>query len=274
MSLTADPASEIDWKSESRVFQAESVIGSIPYRGSESLAIVLPSQLYEATILNGLGNCANKCRGLSYYLEQRNMKFERIELLPVENFIRGSGHVLIQAKYLYRGEERVGLIDMLEGGLPAKDGVPIDLEQLRTARPFTVDIVPLNVRCDRQSDYYGTFLETTAIAVARSEEIRDYFRWVEKIHFSTGNPRLERFLCNASAIVVGKFPLLHVSEEDLARLIAPNFKTYLMAQSMTWATRALLVLLPLLVALIALRGFLRRSRMARSRGLRTDPLPS
>jgi hypothetical protein len=271
MSLSTDPIPDIDWKGQQRAFAAESVIGAIPYKGSDMLALVLPSQLYEATMLNGFGNCANKCRGLSYYLEQRGMSFQRIELLPTENFVRGSGHVLVRAKYLYRGEERVGLIDMLEGGLLVKGDVPVDLDQLRGASPFTIEIAPLNVRCDRQSDYYGTFLETAAIAVADSRDIERYFRWVEAVYVPTGNPKLERFLCNASAIVLGIFPRLHVSEADLARLIAPNFKTYLLAQAMTWSTRALMLLLPLVAALIALRTGLRRSRAARQRGSDAGP---
>lgn len=265
MSLSTDPLPEVEWEAQPRLFNAESVIGAIPYSGSETLALVLPSQLYEATMLNGYGNCANKCRGLSYYLEQRNMRFQRVELLPVGNFIRGSGHVLVRTKYLYRGEERVGLIDMLEGGLPAKDGSPIDLDQLKTAIPFTINIAPLNVRCDRQSDYYGTFLETAVIAVSDSEDIRRYFRWVEKVYLPTGNPKLERFLCNASAIVLGRFPRLHVSEADFDKLVAPVFGVYLIAEAMTWATRALLVLLPLIAVLIGFRISRRRARAARSR---------
>lgn len=272
MSLSTDPVPEVDWDAQQRIFNAESVIGAIPYSGSETIALVLPSQLYEATILNGYGNCANKVRGLSYYLEQRNMQFQRVELLPVENFIRGSGHVLSRTKYLYRGEARVGLIDVLEGGLPSKDGVPIDLAQLMSAVPFTVNITPLNVRCDRQSDYYGTFLETAVVAVADSRDIQRYFRWVETVYVPTGNPKLERFLCNASAIVLGRFPRLHVSETDFDRLIAPNFGVYMIAKTMTWATRALLVLLPLMVVLIGFRVYRRRSRAARSRVSTPQPV--
>ena len=272
MALSIEPVPEVDWEKQERVLAAESVIGAIPYSGSETLALVLPSQLYEATMLNGYGNCANKCRGLSYYLEQRNMRFQRVELLPVDNFIRGSGHVLIRTKYLYRGDQRVGLVDMLEGGLPEKDGSPIDLDQLRQANPFTITIAPLNIRCDRQSDYYGTFLETAVIGVADSEDIRRYFRWVEAVYLPTGNPKLERFLCNASAIVLGRFPRLHVSEADFDRLVAPNFGIFLIAEAMTWATRTLLVLLPITVALMAFRVYRRRSRVARSRHAESQPL--
>ena len=273
MSLSAAPAPEIDWEAERRVLNAESVIGAIPYSGSDGLALVLPSQLYEATLLNGYGNCANKCRGMSYYLEQRNMRFQRVELLPVGDYLRGYGHVLIRAKHAVGSDVRVGMIDMLEGGFLAKDGASIDLDDLRAASPFTISIVPLNARCDRQSDYYGSFLETVAFAVADSEAIRRYFRWVEMIYVPIGNAKVERFFCNASAIVLGRFPPLHVSQADYDRLIAPNMGVYLMAQGMTWATRILLVLLPVLVAILAFLTYRRRTRAARSRHAGDFPNP-
>lgn len=272
MSLTPAPAPEIDWEGERRILNAESVIGAIPYSGSDGLALVLPSQLYEATLLNGYGNCANKCRGMSYYLEQRSMRFQRVELLPVRDYLRGYGHVLIRAKHAVGSDVRVGMLDMLEGGYLAKDGAALDLDGLRAASPFTVSIVPLNARCDRQSDYYGTFLETVVFAVADSEAISRYFRWVEMIYVPIGNPKVERFFCNASAIVLGIFPPLHVSQADYERLIAPNMGVYLMAQSMTWATRILLVLLPVLAAMLAFLTYRRRARAARSR--HTDDFPS
>ena len=249
MALRVGVPVEPDWDSAADAFDAPRVIGAIPYSGNATLAYVLPSELYEATLLNGLGNCANKSRGLSYYLEQRGLPFQRIELLSAEAYLRGSGHVLIRTKYTHAGETRVGLVDMLEGGLPAKGVRPIDLDELKTSEPFTISILPLNNRCDRHSDYYGTFLDSVVFATSQSDEIRRYFRWVERIYVPLGSPVLERFVCNASAIVLGWFPGLFVSQADYDRLVGPNKQILLIAQTMTWATRGLLVLLPTLVAL-------------------------
>jgi hypothetical protein len=54
--------------------------------------------------------------------------------------------------------------------------------------------------------------------------------------------------------------------------VAPNLGLFLIAEAMTWATRALLVLLPIMVALMALRVYRRRSRAARSRHAESQPL--
>jgi hypothetical protein len=260
MSLRAGQVSEPDWSAQPAPFDADRVIGSIPYRGSSMLALVLPAELYAATILEGLGNCANKVRGLSYYLEQRDLQFQRIDLLPVDGYLRGSGHVLIRTRYLHNGEDRVGLIDVLDGGLPSRSGVPLDTAELRESPPFTVSITPLNVRCDRQSDYYGTFLDSVVFATADGEEIQRFFRWLESVYVSFGDPRLERVLYNAAAIVLMQFPTSYVSQEDYDRLIGPNRGVWLIAQAMTWSVRALIVLVPTLCALYVVRRVRVRSR--------------
>jgi hypothetical protein len=249
MSLRVGSVREPDWAAQAAPFDADRVIGSIPYRGSSMLALVLPADLYAAAILKGLGNCANKVRGLSYYLEQRGHEFQRIDLLPVEGYLRGSGHVLIRTRYLHEGEDRVGLIDVLEGGLPSRAGVPIDIAELREAPPFSISIEPLNVRCDRQSDYYGSFLDSIVFATADSGEIRRFFRWLESVYVPFGDPRIERVVYNAVAIVLMRFPSSYVSQEDYDRLVNPNWGAMLMAQAMTWSVRFLLVLLPLFCVL-------------------------
>ena len=61
MSLSDAPIIEPDWTIANAI-DARKVIGSIPYHGSEALSDVLPRKLYERTILEGYGNCANKTR--------------------------------------------------------------------------------------------------------------------------------------------------------------------------------------------------------------------
>jgi hypothetical protein len=262
MSLRVGSVPEPDWAAQEAPFDADRVIGSIPYRGSSMLALVLPADLYAATILEGLGNCANKVRGLSYYLEQRDLQFQRIDLLPVDGYLRGSGHVLIRTRYLHNGTDRIGLIDVLDGGIPSRSGIPLDLAELREAPPFTVSITPLNARCDRQSDYYGTFLDSVVVATAESKEIRGFFRWLESVYVPFGNPRVERVVYNATAIVLMRFPSSYVSQEDYDKLVNPNWGAMLIAQTMTWSVRVLLALLPLFCVLHVVQRVRIRKKVA------------
>ena len=72
-SLTTEPLAEPEWSEARHPLDISALIASIPYSGSEGIAAVLPSEMYERTLLDGGGNCANKSRGLAYYLEQRGL---------------------------------------------------------------------------------------------------------------------------------------------------------------------------------------------------------
>lgn len=248
MSLSDAPIIDPDWTT-AHAIDARKVIGSIPYHGSEALSDVLPRKLYERTILEGYGNCANKTRGLSYFLLEEGIPFERVDLIPADGFMQGRGHTLVRTKYVLDGVTRVGMIDILEGGVPALDRVPIDLPQLRESIPYTLKLLPLNVLVDDHSDYYGSFLETANIGVVDHREIARYFRFVETIYVSLNDARLERFICNASAVVLGIFPQLHVSPTEFARLKAQSPGTFALAHALTWSARGFIVVVVLTMSL-------------------------
>ena len=256
MSLSDAPIIEPDWTIANAI-DARKVIGSIPYKGSQALSDVLPRKLYERTILQGYGNCANKTRGLSYLLLEEGIPFERVDLIPADGFIQGRGHTLVRTKYVLDGVTRVGMIDILEGGVPALDRVPIDLRQLRESIPYTLKLLPLNVLVDDHSDYYGSFLETASIGVIDHREIARYFRFVETIYVSLNDAEFERFICNASAVVLGIFPQLHVSPTEFARLKAQSPGTVALAHALTWSARVFIVVIVLTMSL-RLVQFLRK----------------
>ncbi|MBI1304223.1 MAG: hypothetical protein GC172_10610 [Phycisphaera sp.] len=258
MSLSTEPPIEPDWSTASQPVDIAQVIGAIPYSGSEGIAAVLPSEMYERTILDGGGNCANKSRGLAYYLEQRGLPFERVELLKPDGFLRGQGHVIVRALVMHENEPCVALIDMLEGGLPVRGGSTIDLPDLLASDPFTIEILPLNWRMDRYSEYYGGFLDEVIVARVSDDEIVSFFRFLEEVYVPLGLDRFERIVFNALAIVQGKFPLLHVSQADYDRLVEGHRWKLALAQSMVEATRILFWSLPAASVWIVARWIAKR----------------
>lgn len=258
VSLTTEPVAEPDWSAVPYPVDIAGVIGAIPYSGSTGIAAVLPSEMYERTLLDGGGNCANKSRGLAYYLEQRGLPFERVELLKADGFLVGQGHVLVRALVMHQGEARVALIDMLEGGLPVCSGTTMDLPDLLAADPFTIEILPLNWRMDRYSEYYGGFLDDVVVARVSDDEIVGFFRFLEGAYVPLGLDRFERIVFNALAIVRGRFPSLHVSQADYDKLIAGHRWKLVLAQSMVEATRLLLLTLPATGLWIGARWIWRR----------------
>ena len=241
------PEPEIDWSNESPVMEARRVIGSIPYSTTEVVFDVLPADVYEATMLNGRGNCANKCRGLSIFLLRAGVPFHRVEILPVDGFLYGQGHVLVRTKYELDGVTRVGLIDVLEGSYLVFKGQPVDLAELRVATPFSIAMVPLSALADGTSDYYGTFLNDVAIATVDPGETQRYFRFIEAVYVPFGQKRLERLLYNALAVVFGYFPSAHVTQAEYDRLFAGRGMVLFGAALLRWTTRLLVVLLPIVV---------------------------
>jgi hypothetical protein len=240
MALTSTPFPPTDW-SEGQVLDARAVIGAIPYRGSERVYDVLPQVLYEKCILRGLGNCANKTRGLCFYLEQNGIPFERIDLIPLEGFLSGNGHTLVQTRFMLDGVSYVGVIDMLEGAIPTFRGAPMDSNQFRVAVPHSISLATLNPRVDDSSDYYGSFLEAVAFGVVDGRSVARYFRYLDAVHVSLGDARIERLFCSASAVVLGVFPMTHVTPADYARLRGSSPRVFLAAHVLTWAARVFLV---------------------------------
>ncbi len=241
----ADPV--VDWAAESPVLDARRVIGSIPYSSTAAIYDVLPSKLYEQTMLYGKGNCANKCRGLSVYLSRAGIPFHRVEILPVSGFLYGQGHVLVRTKYEDAGEVRVGLIDVLEGSYLALGGKPVDLAELRRATPFSIEMKPLTLLADGQSEYYGTFLNDVVIATTNPDATRAYFDFIETVYVPLGNPRFERLFYNALAVVCGYFPGAQISQADYDRLFAGREWIVWSAGVLRWSARIVLLLLPIIV---------------------------
>lgn len=257
--IIVDEEPVIDWDAPSPALDALRVIGSIPYSSVETIYEVLPSQIYELTMLRGLGNCANKTRGMTFFLDRAGIPFQRIDFFPVDGFMYGKGHTIIRTKYEYGGDVRVGVIDVLEGSLLTLDGQPIDLPELRVAKPFTMDFLPLSRRCDGQSDYYGSFLEKSVIAVTDPHDTKRYLDFIESVYFPIGSPRASRIIFNGLAVFAGVFPRQRVSQADYERLFADNMAVVHAATTLRWSVRASAILVPLSLVLHGIGRWRRRS---------------
>jgi hypothetical protein len=254
--VSDDP--EVDWEEPSPVLDVGRVVGSIPYSSTEGIYEVLPSRIYELTMLRGLGNCANKTRGMTYFLDRAGIPFTRIDFMPVDGFLLGKGHTLIRTKYEHRGDVRVGMVDVLEGSLLTLDDEPIDLAELRAAKPFTIGFLPLNRRCDGQSDYYGTFLENSVIAVTDPKDTQRYFEFIEAVYVPIGSARFSRILFNGLAVFAGTFPRQRVSQADYDRLFGEWMYVVHAATALRWSGRSAALLFPIVVGLHGYRRWTRR----------------
>jgi len=257
MALETTPACESDWES-GPTLDLKGFIGSIPFRGSERVNLVRPSQLYQACIEEGQGNCANKSRGLSWFLTNEGMPFQRLDLLPIDGFLEGKGHTLVRTRYSINGEVRVGVIDLLEGGVPTFRDQPADLRELQSATPYSLGLMTFSPRVDDRSDYYGSFLENLVIGVVEGRQVSRYLQYLERWHVDFGYPSYERVAYAAFAIVIGIFPETHVTPDQYEAMRASAPWTFRTAHALTWCARALLVLLPIAFVLHVVHWVRRR----------------
>jgi len=170
------------------------------------VATVDPAKKYRLTILEGAGNCSERAFGLAWKLRQSEVDLQIVHLLPQRGFVLGIGHSVIRIPYEDRGHTRVGLVDLLEGGLPTSNGEPLDIEDLTRGSISDFEIRPLTRLQDKESPYYGDFLDNVSIGYIPAREIDHYFHFIERVYVPLGNDRLEKILYDGLALIAGALP--------------------------------------------------------------------
>ena len=227
-------------------FDVGEMIGRIPYRGG-LVWKVRPSEKFEATILGGSGTCASKTLGLAYHLGQSAIDFQIIDLLHPRSFLAGAGHTLLRVGYQHDGQERVGLVDLLEGGLPHGDGRYLDVADLENGAVPDARIEPLNVRKDDHARYFGDFLEGVVIAFRSADEVTRYHNFLESIYVPLGNEKLEKYTYDGLSLFLGILPSLYIT--DYQKMMAVNSTEIYLHRLALWTLRSSLVVLPFLMLL-------------------------
>lgn len=251
---------------QGRPIDVASIISQIPYQtpGGDVYAIE-PRKKYIRTIEEGYGNCSNLAFGLAYELGQRKHAYKIVHLMP-PGFLQGEGHTVLSTTYEFEGKQQQGIVDLLEGGLPVSQGRFVELADLRKGHLTEVAIAPLSPLHDDHSPYYGEFLDRSVLGVLDHEEVERYFAFLEANYVSLGNEKLDKYVYDGLALVLGYYPAIYVAKTDRATLLAGHGVRYLLALTLLWSVRALLVLLPCLVIYSSTAAVMRR-RAARAGGV-------
>ena len=225
------------------LLDVDKVIGGIPYRGGEVWAVE-PSRKFEATIVEGRGNCATKTLGLAYYLGQSAIDFQIIDLIHPTTFLDGSGHTLLRVTYHHDGEKGVGLVDLLEGGLPYDGERYLDVADLVNGAIPNVRVDPLNKRKDDHARYFGEFLDGVIVAFRPAVEVNRYHSLLASIYVPLGNEKFEKYLYDGLLLLLGFLPSLHITDYDrLLESIGPEVYLHRFA---LWVLRSAFIALPFL----------------------------
>ena len=243
-----------DTRLQSAFPDVRQLLGAIPYQSGKAIYDILPRDRYDKTIKNGYGNCSNLSFGMAVYLLRHNYDFRIVHILPYDDFLTGNGHTLLEMPYLLDGASRIGLVDIMEGGLPqVVDDVFIDFSMLQQKHLNAPSILPLNSRKDGGSPYYEGFLNNSAVGIAPGEEIARYFDFIDKLYIDLGNKRLERIIFSGIAIVADYYPHTYVAREDYARLFAGKMQVVWAARTLVWLFR-LIPLLGFMLVVLSILG--------------------
>jgi hypothetical protein len=251
-------------QNENAFVDIRNVISKIPYQPHPAIVYVPKPELkYKQTIIDGRGNCSNMSFGLSYRLREEGHNFQIVHLLSPNVFLKGVGHTVLNMPYQLDGENRYGVVDIFNAGLPTSNREPITIDQLRTGKLIQPGVLLLNSGRIPQLSFYQCFLDDSALALIENSEIDDYFKFMDSIYFSLGNTKIEKYFFETISFALGKYPNLYVANSDYDRLFTGNNK-YIryMALGLTWSIRFLIFTGPILV----LAGVWNRVRGYRSKG--------
>lgn len=245
-----------------RNFDVEEVIGGIPYaQDPTDVFSILPRVKYEKTIEEGNGNCSNLVFGMSYALLLSGVDFRIVHLMP-DDFLLGAGHTVIRVPMERKGKSFVGILDILNAGIPVSTDVPVDLPALR--KTPKISIASLNpLRMPQQVYYQPAFLNSTVNGCIDSQQVQIYFSFLDRYYVPIGSERLEKYLYDGLAVFAGAYPSIRVSPQSFETLFGQRMWVYYGFKSALWLFRILALLMPL--ALFFELIILRRQRQSQYR---------
>jgi len=255
-SVTIQPADDIlrliDIES-AKTLDIAPLLRQIPYKGGFVHAM-LPKNRYQKTIVDGGGDCSDLSYGLAYYLTKHGHEYIIIHFIKTDEFLE-NGHVALQTSYRIEGKNYMGIVDVLEGGLPATKNGFVSLRDFFTDSPGNISIFALNSSKDNSSDRYTTdFLGKTVIGIMLSKEVKKYFKFLSSIYIPLGNKRVEEGVYLAISILAGQYPTIYVSKNDYHTLFKKRGLIKLLSGIMLWMTRISLFIVP---PLLVIYGYLK-----------------
>lgn len=139
----------------------------------------------------------------------------------------------------------------------------MDVEDLTRGAVPNFEFRSLTPLLNDDSPYYEKFLDNVSIGYIPSREIDRYFDFIEHIYFPLGNDRLEKYLYDGLALLVGFLPKIYVPNYEA--LVREHRFEILLQRSALWIERTALLVIPGFL----LHGAIRRFRLAPRRSL--DP---
>tara|TARA_R100001143_G_scaffold61852_1_gene63671 strand:+ start:356 stop:931 length:576 start_codon:yes stop_codon:yes gene_type:complete len=177
-------------------------------------------------------------------------------LLNVNNFLEGYGHTVIYMKFKFKNLGlNYGIIDIKEASIPTIKDVPVDINGILDPSSI-IEMYNINSLNRELANYYDqVVLNDIIIGTMDSVSIQKYFNFLNNIYFSLGNKKLEKFLYDSIAIILGYYPSLKVTESDYNQLFSDKRVVLILAYSWLWSIRILICAIILYLITISIFFF-------------------
>ena len=232
-----------------RWLDIDAIVRPIPIHG-RPVWNVDPATRYRRTMIEGGGNCSQMAFGMAYQLDREAIDYQIIHMLTPGGLGMGDGHTVIRVPYRYEGVDRVGLVDLSFGVILTGASGPLDVAEVEAAPVDGWGFAPLNDRA-RFPDYHDDFLVDAVLGYVPPSEVHDYYAFLDRVYFSLGSDRTEKYLFDGLALVLGVLPEVFVPLYD--ELMAQHRVDLFLYRGALAVMRSAAVLLPLLIGFELLR---------------------
>lgn len=216
------------------------VLGAIPLHGDQVWS-VNPATRYRRTVIEGGGNCSQVCYGLAYELDREGIDYQIIHMMTPTGIGYGDGHTVLRLPYRYDGVERVGLVDMSFGSILTGAAGPLDVADIESPPVPGWGHIPLNAAA-RFPNYHDDFLVDALVGYVPPNEVHRYYAFIERVYFSIGAPKAEKYFFDGIALVLEQLPHIYVPEYD--RLLASHGLDRWLERGALAVLRSALLLVP------------------------------
>ena len=257
-----------------RAFDAETVLRTIPppRPNASNVWAVQPAEKSRQTLVEGRGNCSHLAFGLAYQLDREGVDYQVVHFMPPGGFLSGEGHTVLRTRFTHQGRTRVGLVDVVGGGLPMRFGRVLDVSDLML--PISnLEFAALNPGRRPVESYYIDLARESVVGTIPGRDINAYHAFLESVYVPLGNPKLEKYVFDGLALWLGRYPQIRVMHES--RLFAGHEVERAAHRGALWVLRSPLVVFPVWVfgeCLLPLLAAIRSAVRAAATG-RVEPLP-
>jgi hypothetical protein len=238
--VTTGPIPSIDGGES---FDVYGVLSGIPSDHDDATIWDVDPDAKYRNMLEGRGNCSNLVFGLARHLQLEGFDFQIVHLMRPSTFLVGTGHTVLRTRFRLEGQEQVGIVDIFAGGVPRAGGRFLDVDDLRRGPIPDLTFSSWGGRPDRARQFYRDGLGEVEIGWIPGQEVAEYFDFVQRFYVPLGNRLLEKYVYDGLALLLGRYPEIHVS--DVRPLAAGNPIAWPFYVCALWLLRSAIVMLPL-----------------------------